>query len=285
MAGADFGGLVVIMLVVLRMSAEEARDSFLKICAEIYGPEISSKEKRTAKLRECIEDLLEKRGHPPNHPLLINDPQASCHGFIVVTPTADARSTHKMLTYLSTSPPEGISVVEAAMATCAAQTQFLPATVGPFRRQYFSAGLGFANPTRELLSEALSLFTNDRYVSAIVSFGSGHPGVLPLVPHSSSSHRQPYSDPLRFLQDLLEDCERTSQEILRETSHLPGIYFRFSVEQGFQGRREDFEQRGEFGTIASLVDAYLETHEAGVRLKTCVSQICSREGVTTLERL
>ncbi|KAG8834104.1 hypothetical protein FRC18_002619 [Serendipita sp. 400] len=294
MAGADFGGLVVIMLVVLRMSAEAARDAFLKICADVYKKEIQNEKERTKVLRECIENLLKEQGQPLDLPLLADDPEATCFGFTVATPTADARTTHKFLTYYSASiPPDGLTVVEAALATCAARGYFLPATVGRPPRQYSSAGLGSGNPTRELLSEAFSHFGKDRFVSAIVSFGSGHPGVLPFpssAPAPSSWGFSPYrnqtqSNQLHFFQELLEDCEQTSQEISRQTGNLVGIYFRFSVEQGFQGRKKDFERQDEFGTIASLVDAYLGTHETGRRLDHCVTQVCSREGVTTLERL
>ncbi|KAG8818908.1 hypothetical protein FRC19_010245 [Serendipita sp. 401] len=297
MAGADFGGLVVIMLVVLRMSAEAARDAFLKICANVYKKEIQGDEERTRVLRKCIEDLLKEQDQPLDLSLLIDDPKVTCLGFIVASPTADARTMHKFLTYYSTSiPPEQLTVIEVALATCAAQGYFLPASIGPLRRQYSSAGLGSGNPTRELLSEALSQFGKDQYVSAIVSFGSGHPGVLPFPSSFSSSspflskailssHSQNQPNHLRFYQELLEDCEQTSQEISRQTSNLVGIYFRFSVEQGFQGRKKDFELQDEFGTIASLVDAYASMHDTERRLDHCVTQVCSREGVTTLERL
>ncbi|KAG8875027.1 hypothetical protein FRC20_004745 [Serendipita sp. 405] len=287
MAGADFGGLVVIMLVVLRMTAEAAREAFLKICADVYKNEIGNEAKRTRVLRDRIEDLLKEQGQPLTLPLLVDDPITTCLGFLLVTPTADARTTHKFLTYYSTStPPEELTVVEAALATCATRSYFLPAIIGPLRRRYFSAGLGFGNPTRELLSEALSQFGKDQYVSAIVSFGSGHPGVLPFPSSSSSSSRnQSQPNHLQFYQELLEDCEQTSQEISRQIGNLVGIYFRFSVEQGFQGRKKDFECQGEFGTIASLVDAYLGTHDTERRLDHCVTQVCSGEGITTLERL
>ncbi|KAG8770629.1 hypothetical protein FRC15_003978 [Serendipita sp. 397] len=80
MAGADFGGLVVIMLVVLRMSAEAARDAFLKICADVYKKEIKDEKERTKVLRECIENLLKEQGQPLDLPLLADDPEATCFG-------------------------------------------------------------------------------------------------------------------------------------------------------------------------------------------------------------
>ncbi|KAG8837431.1 hypothetical protein FRC20_006741 [Serendipita sp. 405] len=80
MAGADFGGLVVIMLVVLRMTAEAAREAFLKICADVYKNEIENEAERTRVLRDRIEDLLKEHGQPLTLPLLVDDPITTCLG-------------------------------------------------------------------------------------------------------------------------------------------------------------------------------------------------------------
>lgn len=78
MAGCDTGGcvqrfwlvivteydsLIAIMFSKLRMSVHEALEEFRKICAVVYVDQISPEE-RTKRLRECIEDMLQRRGLP-----------------------------------------------------------------------------------------------------------------------------------------------------------------------------------------------------------------------------
>lgn len=54
--------ILAIMFGKLRMSVNEAYEEFDKIRREVYATKLSAKE-RTDRLRECIEDLLARRGH------------------------------------------------------------------------------------------------------------------------------------------------------------------------------------------------------------------------------
>ena len=47
----------------LRMTVKEVIDEFRIICIKVYIPNLSASE-RTRNLRECIEDLLKRKGLP-----------------------------------------------------------------------------------------------------------------------------------------------------------------------------------------------------------------------------
>jgi hypothetical protein len=50
----------------LRMSVQEISDEFFTIVEEVYQPQNLSPSERTQKLRECMEDLMKRKGLPIN---------------------------------------------------------------------------------------------------------------------------------------------------------------------------------------------------------------------------
>jgi len=52
------------MLAKLRMSVQETSDEFFTIVEEVYEPQHLSPSERTYKLRECMEDIIQRRGLP-----------------------------------------------------------------------------------------------------------------------------------------------------------------------------------------------------------------------------
>lgn len=55
--------VIAIMLSKLRMTVEDAAEELYRICEEVYALGLSPEE-RTRKLRQCILDLLKRRGLP-----------------------------------------------------------------------------------------------------------------------------------------------------------------------------------------------------------------------------
>jgi hypothetical protein len=54
----------------LRMSVQEISDEFSTIVEEVYQPKDLSPAERTQKLRECMEDVMERKGLPLNMKLM-----------------------------------------------------------------------------------------------------------------------------------------------------------------------------------------------------------------------
>jgi xylose isomerase len=52
------------------MSVEEVRSEFFTIADKVYQPHGRTPSERTRKLKECIEDFMERKGHPINMKLL-----------------------------------------------------------------------------------------------------------------------------------------------------------------------------------------------------------------------
>jgi predicted acylesterase/phospholipase RssA len=76
-----------------------------------------------------------------------------------------------------------ITVVEAVLATCALQPEFLPVTLdwepsGPYK--YVGSGLRASNPVYHVITEALpaSGSLEETWIALLLSLGSGNPGMI-----------------------------------------------------------------------------------------------------------
>jgi hypothetical protein len=171
-----------------------------------------------------------------------------------------------------------ITVVEAILATCATQPDFLPISIGPAlsRQELVGGAMGSGNPTRELILEAYNLFGKDVHVSTILSLGSGRLGAL-AVP--SEGIKDKWGDVLR---DMVKSCEQVAQEMETQVGHL-GVYYRFSVEQGLQ--RIYGADANDIGWLNAQVHSYLEDAQVSRKLDHFVESLRLRQGQVTLEQL
>jgi hypothetical protein len=62
----------------LRMSVEETSKEFFTIVEEVYQPQDLSPSERTQKLRECMEDVMERKGLPISMKLMEKAKPGDC---------------------------------------------------------------------------------------------------------------------------------------------------------------------------------------------------------------
>jgi hypothetical protein len=60
------------------MSVEETSKEFFTILEEVYQPQDLSPSERTHKLRECMEDVMERKGLPINIKLMEKAKPGDC---------------------------------------------------------------------------------------------------------------------------------------------------------------------------------------------------------------
>lgn len=168
-------------------------------------------------------------------------------------------------------------MIEAILATCATQPDFesLPSGSSFDKRDYIAAS-GATNPIHEVITEAHLLFGGNANVVALLSLGTGNPGIssLPLSGRVTVSHRA--------TRDTMHDCEQKAQEFGERLGRI-GIYYRFSVDQGMQddqaGRINDPEW------ITAQTDDYLNRHEICEKLDLFVQGSGVGTGPITLDQL
>jgi len=199
--------------------------------------------------------------------------------FVVAVSTSNMHHKVKLRSYATRAgPPLDVTVVEAILATCATQGDFLPVTIGsgPTQQELMGGAMGAGNPCHEVVQEAVNRFKPDRRISVILSIGSGHAGLV----SASSSAR--FEEWLRVMKDMAANCEKVAQE-MRERMGDDGVYFRFSVEQGLQ--KDQGAQADQVAWANAQTFGYLDDPETSHLLDQCVSGICRRQGLLALEEV
>jgi hypothetical protein len=108
--------------------------------------------------------------------------------------------------------------------------------------------LGFNNPTRQVLEEALSEFGDKQHVSLILSLGCGRPAVL--------SH-PPSLDGIRsLLMRVALDCERVARELSAQLSGVKA-YLRLDADEGMEDIKMTDWHETALGSIMAHADVYL----------------------------
>ena len=191
---------------------------------------------------------------------------------------ASATSKVVLRTYLvRTQVPSTITVIDAVLASCSVQPEFLPVSSGSGykKKVYVAAGLGANNPVSDVITEAHELFGGDSSVSFLLSLGTGHPGTISIPPDGSV-------DIHKLLRDMMNDCEQRAQEIERRLGRV-GIYFRFSVQQGMQNIHGG--QATDPSWIAAQTEAYLSDQRTSENLEALLQAFNAPNKHVTLGQL
>ncbi|KIM20040.1 hypothetical protein M408DRAFT_30716 [Serendipita vermifera MAFF 305830] len=83
--GSGTGGLLAIMFTRLRMSVEEASDEFFTITEEVYKQNGLGSSERSKRLRQCVGDMLQRRGFSLDTKLMEETPRNGSAGFVVAS--------------------------------------------------------------------------------------------------------------------------------------------------------------------------------------------------------
>ncbi|KAK0447477.1 FabD/lysophospholipase-like protein [Desarmillaria tabescens] len=293
--GTSTGGLIAIMLGRLKMSTEEALQSYDRISSAVFTAEnrkpfYSDGKFKATTLEKEIKNVVRQAGCSDDQKLL--DPNAkgnacvpsvssqanvalsSFNSFVCSMTGINLRSPQRFRTYqgLPNQGPD-CKIWEAARATTAAPTFFKAIKIigsGGFGPEYVDAGLGFNNPTKEVRDEAKELFGSNRRVGVFLSIGTGHPG--------PSGFQQPKGiekvfplEFIRVLQRITTDCESVADELAKEYGGN-GVYFRLNVLHGAEGVYLDEWKK--ISEVMAHTASYLRGPEASTQIDRVVACLC-----------
>lgn len=177
-----------------------------------------------------------------------------------------------MRTYqTSTSVPFPAAIWEAARATSAAPTFFLPITIGNIR--YGDGGTGWNNPTKEAIAEAHKIWPY-RPIGCVVSLGTGLEDALQLNEESERlsnvakillQHTSPKNAFKLAVAEYCAKCLTSCEIVHREISENPqrdilgGNYFRLNVAQGMS--KIGLDEWEKLEDMTALTDSYMDLGE------------------------
>ncbi|KAH7340857.1 acyl transferase/acyl hydrolase/lysophospholipase [Rhizoctonia solani] len=293
--GTSTGGLIAIMLGRLRMSVSDAIKAYVSLSEEIFSEQKHRWQDgkfKASLLEKAIKRIVSEHSENKDEEARIFDPliQANsesrgCRVFVCALSRDNMEAsipTH-LRTYESawnTAP--NCKIWEAARATSAAPTFFKPITITDddgIPRTFVDGGLGVNNPTERVLAEAENLFP-DQNVSCILSIGTGQAKTISMSKTNAMSMVVPDLQLLNAVKKMATDCERMADKMSSRFAPHPGVYFRFSVDQGMQDiGLGAFERLSE---LAAHTSAYLRLHDNDMRVNGVASALRTTRSWATL---
>ncbi|PVF94411.1 hypothetical protein CPB86DRAFT_740622 [Serendipita vermifera] len=225
MIGTDTGGIVALLLGPLRMTLEQAITAYIQLQKYIHTstPPLSDLERteNSKDFKEAFVEVLKSMGFQADSAMQASTAKALAAKTIVCT-TESSRPTALRLLRSYLSHEEGIppcTILQAACATISSHHQFNAVAIGegydPIELR--SALVGFANPTSELLREAVREFGGDTWAATIINIGGRFIASDPEDP-----------TPTAKLEEILKDTDAVHQDLYHRLHQL-NIYFRFDI--------------------------------------------------------
>jgi predicted acylesterase/phospholipase RssA len=216
-------------------------------------------------MEQQIQNVLKGESLDPQLPLENPRPDA-CKTFVVATSTRAAGTPVLMRTYNNFPSVAAFSAKfwEAARATTAAPTFFLPITINDI--DYADGGTGFNNPTELAIDEAHNLWPN-RPIGCLVSIGTGLEDAIQLGDDVEGLARKLLSmaststsfniKVAEWCVALLTSSQSKHLQLMEQAKrlHIHGNYFRFDVPQGMS--RIGLEDWGKLKDMIALTTQYM----------------------------
>ncbi|QRV81205.1 kinesin light chain [Ceratobasidium sp. AG-Ba] len=285
-AGTGTGAVIACMVGRLGVSVAQAIEYYARLAKvfserKLIGPTLYKVSKLQDVLKGIVRDIT---GDADASMIDINARGTECRTMVF----AMSENSTNGLPCIFRSYPDTINqmpdcpIWEVLSATMAHPDMFKPVDIGPEnpRLSFVDGGLGCNNLTAHVLTEAKAILA-DRYLSSLICIGAGHPDTIRLIPIGTNliAQRVPISV-LELTRRPALDAERVAQEMEKRFQSTPGIYFRFSVDQGIQGiKLSEWENLSRVGIEAK---AYMQGPEVGQRVHQAVFAIQGRKKIVKI---
>ncbi|KAI9665063.1 MAG: hypothetical protein M1821_006511 [Bathelium mastoideum] len=266
--GTSTGGLIAVLLGRLRMSIDEAIESYDKFSRSIFGKKQRLRDgKYSAKTFETIikSVVASKLG---DESATMREPiEHSCKSFVCTVSTLNVPRTRLFRSYCTSETSEhDCTIWEAVRATCAAPTYFSSIKIGPESRkeEFIDGGVGSNNPINELHEEAGRLFDKTQRVACIVSLGTGVRNTIQVEQAHLLDKIVLPRNLIKGFKKLALDSERNAKMMGHKYARTQGFYFRLNVEKGLEKiRLADWEKLTEVRTHTL---AYLDDPDVSAKV-------------------
>ncbi|KAH8794599.1 acyl transferase/acyl hydrolase/lysophospholipase [Flagelloscypha sp. PMI_526] len=265
--GSGSGGLIAILLGRLRLSVDQAIESFLDIYRALYSQPIS-KTSRSNYLKNSVQSLVQLFTPDGNANEVMMENNPKCKMFVCAMPSASMTGFRPECFRNYRSRKHGsynCKIWEAARATTSHPSSFNSIRIGPLwsAEDYVGAGFGFTNPIDVVIDETKSWFPLSSHVHIVLSLGAGHPGIFG-PPRAGDGWAS-------VLENIAVDCERTANRIAQCNGDG---YFRLNVSQGLQGIM--FQDWTDPGRIVSHTKQYIASGSVDQHIDELVHALVQR---------
>ncbi|KAG8741913.1 hypothetical protein FRC10_002278 [Ceratobasidium sp. 414] len=290
-------GLIAIMLGRLRMSVDDCIKQYHRLAKKIFKrnkavqlSSFASGENRFSpvNLEEAIKNVVAKTS--PNNTKMADHHVRCARAFVVAVKKRNVnnQSARRIRTYPTrTSPADTlISVIrdvgrQAEPLRPLRQSYFPPIELMDERGQlamYIDGGLGYNNPSKELLNEARDVFGPNHPIGCFISIGTGHDKNVAV----NDVRRAMYPAYGAFKAVALSS-EKAHWEMEQYFSRQSGVYFRFNAGTRLIDAKgdEDFVQAvaledwQKMEQVEALTQEYIREKKTNRRLDKCAEKLVS----------
>ena len=277
--------LIALMLGRLRMSTLEALSSYNKLAEGIFckANQKSSGKDGTFKatvLEKKVQEIVALRGLG-EHMLPINEhDQGLARCFVCAVPALNMDHPRLFRSYpVRENASMNCKIWEAARATTAAPTFFKRMKIcdeGGAQEDFLDGGLGFNNPSKQVLDEALAIFGTDSKLGCLISLGTGHPDVIRLDRPDAFQKFLPI-DLIKTLKKIATNSEQIAHQVAKQFQHSSNLYFRLNVSHGLSNI--SLEEWKKMNEVQTHTKSYLSGVEVSRAIDNVVSNIAKSKNV------
>ncbi|KAF8699114.1 Patatin-like phospholipase, partial [Rhizoctonia solani] len=287
-AGTSTGGLIAIMLGRLRMSVDECILYYHRLAKQIFKRNPAAQAGSLAfvehrfspdNLEEAIKQVVARLS--PSNTKMADRHQNCARTFVVAVRkhNVNNHAARRIRTYATQHrPADTCEIWEAGRATSAAPSYFPPIKLkdeyGQLR-SYIDGGLGYNNPSKELLNEARDVFGPDHAIGCFLSIGTG------VDRNTGFQDVRRFNSAYDAFKAIALNSEQAHRELNEYFSRTPGVYYRFNAGARLVGPNgdEDFAKQvalegwHKMDQIENLTSQYLR-EEGSIRgLKRCAERL------------
>ncbi|QRV77426.1 kinesin light chain [Ceratobasidium sp. AG-Ba] len=177
------------------------------------------------------------------------------------------------------------AIWEVLSATMSHPGMFKPVEIelDHLRQSFIDGGFGCNNPAMHVLDEAKAILPGG-HVSSVVCIGAGHSKTIRLAPPTVSSLVGIVpANVLNSTRQIALDAERVAEEMDKRFRSVPGVYFRFSVDQGMQAVKMNEWEKLE--QVAADTRTYMRGAKVNQTISQSVVAITERKSVVENKRI
>ncbi|KIM25116.1 hypothetical protein M408DRAFT_316618, partial [Serendipita vermifera MAFF 305830] len=272
-AGVEMGGLIALLLVVFRMTVEDAIEEYIFISNSVYAPGVRDGSRRNTILRRQLESLLKRKSLPLDTKLVGSTSEPPPCKMFLSACTQHATAPHSLRNYTSRRDFfSNITIVDALLATCAFSPVCLG--IGHGKKTFINPTCIINNPTREVIAEAYDVFGNRAGIACLLSLAARSRVQGPVPQVDSGPKWIEYMASIKGEQ-IADECDRQLAAL--------GLYFRFSVTSEAISSVRICENWA--GMLKSAAALYLEGVNVTKAVDRCVFALENKPELATLEQI
>ncbi|QRV92254.1 kinesin light chain [Ceratobasidium sp. AG-Ba] len=289
-AGTGTGAVIACMVGRLGMTTNQAIEQYTKLAAVFSERKwMSATVYKLTALQQVLKEIVKTATGDENTTMLEGqDEGAVCKTMVFAMSSVNMNASIPCIfrSYQSAvNQMPNCAMWEVLSATMSHPGMFKPVEIklDHLRQSFIDGGFGCNNPATHVLDEAKAILPG-QHVSSVVCIGAGHSKTIRLAPQTAASFVGVVpTNVLKSTRQIALDAERVAEEMDKRFRSVPGVYFRFSVDQGMQAVKMNEWEKLE--QVAADARAYMRGAKINQSIGQSVAAITERKKAVENRRI